>query len=162
MNDSTTLNVDGDVDRPLRLTFADLAELDEPYQVRDVSRLDPKRHGDAVKLEAVLRRAQPRATARYITLHSSRDDFHASIPLPAVRDRAILIYRLDGKPLPISAGGPVRFFIPDFASCQTAEIDECANVKFIDHIELTPTRGYDNRPADESQHAALHDRQSPS
>ena len=35
-----------------------------------------------------------------------------------------MIYRLDGQPLPAKAGGPVRFFIPDFAACHTAEIDE--------------------------------------
>ena len=86
----------------------------------------------------------------YLTLHSAADDFHASIPLAAVRDRRCLIYRLDGAPLPAKAGGPVRFLIPDHAACHTAEIDECANVKFVDHIELSVERGHDNRPQDEA------------
>ena len=51
--------------------------------------------------------------AAYLTLHSAADDFHASIPLAAVRDRAMLIYELDGAPLPTKAGGPLRFLIPD-------------------------------------------------
>ena len=41
------------------------------------------------------------------------------------------------------------------------EIDECANVKYLDHIELTAGKGHDNRPHDEQQHAALHAKQKP-
>lgn len=154
-----TITIDGLVQQPATLAFADLAAWDEAGQVRDMSRIDPKRKGDALRLSALLDRVKPRAQAKYLTLHASRDDFHASIPLEAVRERALLIYQLDGQPLPESAGGPVRFYIPDFAACHTSEIDECANVKFVDRIELTATRGQDNRPHDEKEHAELHERQ---
>jgi DMSO/TMAO reductase YedYZ molybdopterin-dependent catalytic subunit len=154
------LSIGGEVERPLTLSFDDLAALDETCQVRDVSRLDPKRAGDAVTLAGVLARAAPKSSARYLNLHSSSDDFHASIPLEAVRGRAILIYRMAGAPLPSSAGGPVRFYIPDFSACHTSEIDECANVKFVDRIELAAERGFDNRPHDEKQHAELHEREA--
>jgi DMSO/TMAO reductase YedYZ molybdopterin-dependent catalytic subunit len=155
----TLIRVDGDVQQPLSLSFLDLEALAAPYQIRDVSRIDPKRKGDAITLAGLLDRARPAATVKYLTLHSSSDDFHASIPLEAIRERAILIYRLDGEPLPVSAGGPVRFYIPDFAACHTDEVDECANVKFVDRIELTAQRGQDNRPHDEKQHADLHEGQ---
>ena len=55
---------------------------------------------------------------------------------------------------------PFRFLIPDFAACKTHEIDECANVKFVNRIELTRERGHDNRPHDEAEHAALHEKQA--
>ena len=154
-----TLTLDGDVERPSTLSFTDLAALAESHQVRDVSKIDPKRKGDAVTLAGLLDLVRPKPSAKYLTLHSSCDNFHASIPLDSVRDRAILIYRLDGQPLPTSAGGPVRFFIPDFAACHTSEIDECANVKFVDRIELSASRGIDNRPQDEKQHAELHEKE---
>jgi DMSO/TMAO reductase YedYZ molybdopterin-dependent catalytic subunit len=154
------LRIEGEVRKPLALSFADLAALDAACQVPDVSRIDPKRKGDAVSLAGLLERVRPKTSAKYLTLHASADDFHASIPLEAVRSRAILIYRLDGQPLPVSAGGPVRFFIPDFAACHVAEVDECANVKFVDRIELTTDRGFDNRPHDDQEHAALHERES--
>jgi DMSO/TMAO reductase YedYZ molybdopterin-dependent catalytic subunit len=157
---NSSLQITGDVESPLSLTFADLAALPESDQVRDVSRIDPKRKGDAVRLSGLLARARPRPSVRYLTLHASRDDFHASIPLDSVRESAILIYRLDGKPLNESAGGPVRFFIPDFASCHASEIDECANVKFVDRIELSAERGQDNRPHDDDEHAKLHERET--
>ena len=150
------LRVDGEVDRPLELQSSDLAAIDPAFQIPDVSQLDPKRRGRAVRLSGLLQLAGAKPAAQYLTLHASRDDFHASIPLAAVRERAILIYELDGQPLGESAGGPVRLLIPDYAACKTAEVDECANVKFVDRIELTAERGYDNRPQDESEHAKLH------
>lgn len=154
------LTIDGEVERPATLSFGDLAALDGAAQVPDVSRMDAKRQGDAVTLAGLLARVRPKASVKYLTLHSSSDDFHASIPLDAVRDTAILIYRLDGQPLPKSAGGPVRFFIPNFTACHSSEIDECANVKFVDRIELSANRGIDNRPHDAKEHAELHERET--
>ena len=155
----STLRIDGQVERPVSLSFDDLAALDESWQVRDVSRVDPKRQGGAVTLAGLLAHVRPQPAVRYLTLHAAKDDFHASIPLEAVRERALVIYCLDGGPLPASSGGPVRFFIPDFAACHTSEVDECANVKFVDRIELSADRGHDNRPHDEQEHAALHERE---
>jgi len=103
-----------------------------------------------------------KSSAKYLGLHSTLDDFHASVPLEPVRDRGLFIYALDDQPLSVGAGGPVRFFIPDFAACHTDEIDECANVKFVDHVELTVERGFDNRPEDDDQHEELHRGQSSS
>ena len=154
------LTIAGEVTRPCTLTFADLAGIAAEHQVVDVSRIVPGRKGDAVKFAGILQFVQPKATAKYLGLHSAIDDFHASIPLAAVAERALVIYRLDGQPLPAKAGGPVRFFIPDFAACHTAEIDECANVKFVDRIELTAEKGFDNRPHDGAEHEELHRKQA--
>jgi DMSO/TMAO reductase YedYZ molybdopterin-dependent catalytic subunit len=154
------LTISGEIERPRSLTFDDLAAIPDEHQVVDVSRLIAGRKGDAVKLTGILRLVEPRTTAKYLGLHSSTDNFHASIPLAAVADRALVIYRLEGRPLPPKAGGPVRFFIPDFAACHTDEIDECANVKFVDRIELTAEKGVDNRPHDGVSHEELHRRQN--
>jgi DMSO/TMAO reductase YedYZ molybdopterin-dependent catalytic subunit len=155
MSDSL-LEFSGEIERPRTLSFGELAAIPAAHQVADVSRLVPGRKGDAVKLAGVLELVRPKTTARWLGLHASSDNFHASIPLAAVADKALVIYRLDGQPLPVKAGGPVRFFIPDFAACHTHEIDECANVKFVDRIELTAEKGFDNRPHDGDEHAALH------
>jgi DMSO/TMAO reductase YedYZ molybdopterin-dependent catalytic subunit len=155
------LTIAGEVADARTLTFADLAAIGSEHQVLDVSRIVPGRKGDAVRFTGILQLIQPKPTAKYLGLHSSTDNFHASIPLAAVVDRALVIYRLDGQPLPAKAGGPVRFFIPDFASCHTHEIDECANVKFVDRIELTTEKGFDNRPHDGAEHEDLHRKQAP-
>ena len=157
---TSLLTIDGEVDSPATLSFEELAALDAEQQVLDVSRIDPKRQGDAITLAGLLARVKPQDGVKYLTLHASRDDFHASIPLDSVREKAILIYRLAGQPLPESAGGPVRFYIPDFAACHTSEIDECANVKFVDRIEFSATPGKDNRPHDAAEHEELHEREA--
>ena len=154
--DSVVLTIDGEVESPRSFTYADLAEIDATHQIRDVSQIEPTRVGDAVRLDGLLQLVQTRQRATFLGLHSDYDNFHASIPLADVRDRAFLIYRLEGQPLPRSKGGPARFYIPDHASCNTKEIDECANVKFVDHIEITSEKGFDNRPQDEQEHAKLH------
>ncbi|NIP84303.1 MAG: molybdopterin-dependent oxidoreductase [Planctomycetales bacterium] len=111
-----------------------------------------------MRLAGVLDLVQPHPAVRYLTLHASRDDFHASLPLDQVQQRGMFIYERAGQPLDDSAGGPLRFTIEDFASCQHGEIDECANVKFVDRIELSVERGLDTRPSDEDEHEALHRR----
>ena len=159
MSNESVLRIDGEVETARELTFSDLSTIDAAHQIGDVSQFDPKRQGDAVTLTGLLALVRAKASANYIGLHGTLDNFHASIPLAPVRDRAFLIYRLDGRPLDVKAGGPFRFYIPDHASCHTEEIDECANVKFVDHIELTAEKGFDNRPDDDEEHAKLHEKQ---
>jgi DMSO/TMAO reductase YedYZ molybdopterin-dependent catalytic subunit len=150
------LTVDGLVERPLHLSRADLGQMDPAHQVHDVRTRGAKRAGQAVSLAAILRLAVASDDATHLGLHGTRDDFHASIPLPPVAERGLVIYAVDGQPLPTAEGGPFRFFIPDHAACHAAEIDECANVKFLDRIELTSAKGFDNRPQDDATHARLH------
>lgn len=150
------LKVTGEAARPRSFSYEELKQIDPEFQIEDVSKLDDSRAGRAVWLKGILASVEVAESAKFLGLHSSHDNFHASIPLGEVRDRGFVIYELNGSPLPREKGGPVRFFIPDHASCNTDEIDECANVKFVDHIELTAEKGFDNRPEDEEEHAKLH------
>jgi DMSO/TMAO reductase YedYZ molybdopterin-dependent catalytic subunit len=160
MEPTSLLKIDGAVERPLELTYNDLLGLPEGDHVLDVSRFQPGRQGDGVTLEALLRLAGPRPEANYLTLHAGRDDFHVSIPLAPVRGEAVVVFRRGGEPMTTAQGGPVRFLIKDPAACHTDELDDCANVKYLDRIELTVRKGRDTRPADDAAHAALHARQS--
>jgi DMSO/TMAO reductase YedYZ molybdopterin-dependent catalytic subunit len=156
MKNPILLRIDGEVDDPQDLTFDDLDALDPSRRVLDVKRYGAKRGGDAVTLAGLLEIVGAKPTAKYLGLHSSTDDFHASIPLAPVKERALLIYRLNDQPLDFAVGGPLRFFVPDHAACHTDEIDECANVKYVEHLELTTSKGYDNRPQDDEEHEQLH------
>lgn len=156
MSDPILLKIDGEVERPLSLSFADLATLPETAQVLDVSRFQPNRKGDGVLLEALLEQCLPKPEASYLTLHADRDNFHVSIPLAAVRAECIVVYRIGDRPLTVEQGGPIRLLIRDPGACHTQELDECANVKYLSRIELSMHRGLDTRPADEAAHAALH------
>ncbi len=124
-------------------------------QVPDVSALAADREGVAVQLASVLEDAGLAADARFITIHAE-GNYSASVPLEAVKDHAILIYGLDGEALPHDKGGPIRFFIPDVAACQTDEVDQCANVKYVERIVLSAEPGQDTRPKTPKQHVDIH------
>lgn len=149
-----TINVSGLVEHPLELNHADLAAL--PGQVADVSALAPGREGAAVRFTSVLEAASVQAEAEFLTLEAE-GGFAASIPLAAVVEQALLLYALDGEPLPEEKGGPVRFLIPDPAACGTADVDQCANVKWLNAISLSAERGRDVRPSTLRAHEALHE-----
>ena len=156
---TSTLTVDGEVQSPLVLTHEALAGFDESDQVRDVSRFHPTRSGDGVTLESILAQVGPTERASYLTLHATEDDFAASVPLDPIRGEGILVYSVEGQPMTLDQGGPFRFLIKDPAACHTDELDDCANVKFVDRIELTSGRGRDTRPTDDDEHEELHRRQ---
>jgi len=142
---SASLKIEGEIERPQTLSFEALSQMDEEHQVADLTRLGLRLGGDAVRLRSLLDRVGVKTSARFLDLHSSTDDFHVSIPLEPVVDSALIVYRADGGPLEKKAGGPFRFFIPDSAPCRTDEIDACANVKFVDRIELSIEKGQDSR-----------------
>jgi DMSO/TMAO reductase YedYZ molybdopterin-dependent catalytic subunit len=98
-----------------------------------------------VWLHALLEATGARSQASHITLHATDGDFSASVPLAAIRDRGIVVYRVGDAPLPAAQGGPIRFFITDVEACATGEVDACANVKCLGTIELTIGRGPDTR-----------------
>lgn len=153
------LTINGDaVGVPLKLCLDDLRGFHADDQIPDTTAWDAKRPGRGVLLSALLEAAEVQSSAEYLTLHASRDDFHASVPLANVRERACLIYEFNEAPLPVERGGPFRFLVRDYAACKTDEIDDCANVKFVDRIEISAKRGKDNRPRDEAEHAKLHEK----
>lgn len=154
------LRFEGAVERPVGFKFEDLLGMPEACQVADVSRFHPSRKGDAVTLASLLDLAGPESRATHVTLHADRDDFHVSVPLGAIRDQGIVVYKLGDQPLGAEQGGPIRLLIRDPLACHAGELDECANVKYLSRIELADRRGRDTRPLDEAQHQALHDRQA--
>lgn len=84
----------------------------------------PKRKGCAVRLAGLLQLAGVKPSAKYLTLHATRDDFHASVPLAEVEERAILMTSSTASRCRYRPGGPVRLLIADYAACKTAEVDE--------------------------------------
>ena len=156
----TALRVTGLIAQEHNLTLQEFQNVDPTYQVTDISTLMAGRDGQAITLQGLLEICKPLPEAQYLGLHGTLDDFHASIPLAAVTDRGLIQYANQGLALEVGAGGPYRFLIPDHAACNTDDIDECANVKFLDHIEFTAERGFDNRPENEDEHAALHEREN--
>lgn len=153
---SEKIIITGLVNKPKEFGYSDLALL--PDQIKDVSTLAPGREGVGVKLSAIMAVVEPKKDVQYITLEAE-GDFAASIPLDAVLDQAIVWYGLDGGPLPVEKGGPIRFLIPDPAACGTDVVDQCANVKWLKSIEMSAERGRDIRPTTLRAHEELHEKE---
>jgi DMSO/TMAO reductase YedYZ molybdopterin-dependent catalytic subunit len=138
------LEVSGQVQRPGTFDFEALAQL--TGQIEDISALVPGRSGGGVRLASLLTAVQPRPEATYLTVESSDGSFSASVPLAAVLDSGVVLYRLGSQALPTQQGGPFRFLITDAQTCATGGVDLCANVKFVGRIALSAGPGRDTRP----------------
>jgi DMSO/TMAO reductase YedYZ molybdopterin-dependent catalytic subunit len=138
------LEVTGQVARPGMFDFEALARL--PAQVEDIGTLVLGRKGGGVRLSALLAAAQPQPGVTHITLESDDEAFSASVPLEAVADAGVVLYRLGSQALPPQQGGPFRFLITDAQTCATSGVDLCANVKFVGRMTLSSGPGRDTRP----------------
>ncbi|MXZ08477.1 MAG: molybdopterin-dependent oxidoreductase [Gemmatimonadetes bacterium] len=105
------------------LDFENFATL--PDQVADISKLIPDRQGQGVWVREVLDHT-PNADAIF---YADADRFSATVDLALVREQGLLIYGLEGHPLPASYGGPLRLIIP-------GHDDRCANVKGVARVEI--------------------------
>jgi len=126
-----------------------LRALPPAQQVADVGLLVPGKQGRAVWLSALLEGSPGSAGARFLNLQSSDPSFSVSLTLEELPRGALVVYELDGEPLPEKKGGPFRLLVPGHA-------DECVHVKSLARIELAASRGRDTRPADDEAHRALH------
>jgi DMSO/TMAO reductase YedYZ molybdopterin-dependent catalytic subunit len=153
------LKVWGEVENPLRLSWEDFRALPRAEQVSDFhcvttwSKKDCRWGG--VKVAELLKLARPKPTALFVVQHCAEGyTTNASIHETAAPD-AILADELDGKPLPLEHGGPLRMVIPTLYAWKSA--------KFLRGLELLPddrpgfweTRGYHNEadPWKEERHS---------
>jgi hypothetical protein len=141
------LEVGGAVQQPTRFDFAALAGLSG--QIEDISALVPGRTGGGVRLESLLAAVQPHPEATYLTVESADGSFSASVPLSAVVDSGVVLYRLGSQPLSGQQGGPFRFLITDAQTCATGGADLCANVKFVGRMALSLEPGRDTRATEQ-------------
>jgi len=138
----------------LALTRAALRGFPPAQQVADVGLLVPGKLGRAVWLAALIERCGGAQEAAFLNLASSDAGFAVSLPLAELPRGALIVYELDGEPLPAQKGGPFRLLVPGHA-------DECVHVKSLARIELARARGRDTRPADDEAHRALHAKKKP-
>ncbi|MEZ6184935.1 MAG: molybdopterin-dependent oxidoreductase [Planctomycetota bacterium] len=123
----------GLVAAPRALTFFELSTIPMTQQVPDVRARVPGREGRAVQLGALLDMAQPQAGATHVQVSTADGSFTSSVSLEEAR-RGLLVYAVDGGPLPAERGGPFRLLIPEGS-------DRCANVKAVGSIEVTAASG---------------------
>ncbi|MBA2487188.1 MAG: 2-dehydropantoate 2-reductase [Nitrospira sp.] len=134
------VRIDGAVVQPVSLTRAALAQLPQEHQVEDISRLMPSMRGRAIRVKGLLDIPALAVDADHVTFHSVDRKYAATLALQQVRDFGLLLYELDGQPLPDAKGGPYRLVTPGLS-------DLCANVKSVGRVEVRVGSGKDTRPS---------------
>ena len=122
------------VERELELSREELAALPAEHQIPDVGELVEGRAGSAVRLWAVAELAGARADARFVHVASEDESFTANLDVEDARRGALVLYALDGEPLPRRFGGPFRLLFVDSSDCSV-------NVKFLGRVELVQEPG---------------------
>ena len=110
------LRVDGLVEQPQRWSWEEFQKLPRVQVVSDIhcvtrwSRYDNLWEG--VALREVLRRAVPKAAARFAVIHAAQD-FTTNLPLTELdQDDVLLADKHDGEPLTPEHGWPLRLVVP--------------------------------------------------
>jgi len=135
-----TLRIEGAVVQPVTLDREALARLPAEHQVSDLGTIMPNVKGKAIRVKGILEVPALAIGADYITFHSQDGQFAASLTVKQAMEYGVLVYELDGQPMPESKGGPFRLVAPGLG-------DLCANVKGVARIELTKGPGKDTRPS---------------
>ncbi len=117
---SWRLQVVGLVDNPLELSLDDLRAMPQVSQMITLECISNRLGGDlistalwtGVPFKYVLEKAGLQSSAKEIYI-TSVDGFYESVPLDEAMDgRTLLVYEMNGEPLPVPHGYPLRIYIP--------------------------------------------------
>jgi DMSO/TMAO reductase YedYZ molybdopterin-dependent catalytic subunit len=140
--------VDGLVARPMDLSWDDFRALPRSAQTSDFhcvttwSKYDVRWSG--VSFRAIRERTEPQPRATHVVL-TCGDGYTANLPLSELMgDDVLLADELEGEPLPIEHGGPLRMLVPHLYAWKSAKFLE--RITFLDHDEpgFWEVRGYHN------------------
>ncbi|MDF0675246.1 MAG: 2-dehydropantoate 2-reductase [Nitrospira sp.] len=131
------VRIEGAVVQPLSFDRAAIASLPAEHHV-DVSTVMPGTRGRGIRLKGLLDVPALTIGADHVAFHASDGNYSACLTLDQAREHGVLVYELDGAPLPDTKGGPFRLITPGLG-------DLCANVKGVARIEITKGPGLDTR-----------------
>ena len=139
--DQWVVKVDGLVDTPLtidRSTWDGLQRAKETVDFHCVEgwAVDDVRWG-GVAPSVLFEQAGVKPEARYAVVHAYGGEYLSSLPLDLMREsQTMLADQLNGAPLPLKHGGPLRLVVPKQLGYK--------NVKWVERIELSTeqVRGY--------------------
>jgi DMSO/TMAO reductase YedYZ molybdopterin-dependent catalytic subunit len=113
--DTYRLSVDGEVDRPLQLSLAQLKQLPQSSMVIQhvcVEGWAAIVQWGGVRLRDLAKIVQPKPSARYVIFQSA-DNYYESWDLAsALHPQTLLASSKNGAPLPIENGAPLRLAAP--------------------------------------------------
>ena len=143
-----TLQVTGEVEEPLTLSFEELRQLPAAEVTTDIhcvtrwSRFDARFKG--VHWSELAKLCSPKPSARFAIAHAEHG-FTANVPLEALEDEhALVVYEADGAPLTPEHGRPVRLFIPTKYFWKSAKWLRGIELSAVDKPGFWERYGYHN------------------
>jgi DMSO/TMAO reductase YedYZ molybdopterin-dependent catalytic subunit len=143
-----TLEVTGEVEEPLSLSYEDLKQLPATDVTTDIhcvtrwSRFDAQFKG--VHWSELAGLAKPKPSARFAIAHAEQG-FTANVPVAALEDeQALIVYEADGEPLTAEHGGPVRLVVPSKYFWKSAKWLRQIELSAVDKPGFWERYGYHN------------------
>jgi DMSO/TMAO reductase YedYZ molybdopterin-dependent catalytic subunit len=143
-----TLEVTGEVEQPLSLSYDDLAALPATEVTSDIhcvtrwSRFDAQFKG--VHWRELSNLCRPKSTADFVIAHAEAG-FTSNVPISALEDEhALVVYEADGAPLTPDHGWPVRLFIPTKYFWKSAKWLRGIELSAVDKPGFWERYGYNN------------------
>ena len=143
-----TFRVEGLVENPVTWNWEQIHALKEAIFVGDIhcvttwSRLGVTFNGVAVA--TLLEIAKPLQSATHVVAFS-HTGYTTNLPIADVLEgKALVVWDVDGEPLPREHGGPARMIVPHLYFWKSAKW--VAGIRVLDHDEpgFWETRGYNN------------------
>jgi hypothetical protein len=145
---SFKLKVHGAVKAPFEIDYAGLLKLPQVEKVADIhcvtgwSLIGGLWKG--VQIATLAERAQVKSDARFVIFEAAHG-YTANVPLKeATADTAMVTYRLNGKPLALQHGAPVRGLVPDLYFWKSAKWITGVRFSRTDEPGYWELRGYNN------------------
>jgi DMSO/TMAO reductase YedYZ molybdopterin-dependent catalytic subunit len=146
--DKWRLVIDGAVEAPQTLTWADFMALPQIEDVSDFhcvttwSKMDLRWKG--VQLNTAVALARPLPSATHVMTHGY-DGYSTNLPLEeALKDDVLLAHTVDGAPLPVEHGGPVRVITPQLYAWKGSKWISRIELMTHDRPGFWEERGYSN------------------
>ena len=143
-----TLELSGEVEQPVTLSFEQLRELPATEVTTDIhcvtrwSRFDAQFTG--VHWRELAKLCRPKPSAHFAIAHAEHG-FTANVPLEALEDEnALIVYAADGEPLTPDHGYPVRLLIPTKYFWKSAKWLRGIELSAVDKPGFWERYGYHN------------------
>lgn len=140
--------VHGEVENPVTLSWEQFRALPRAEQVSDFhcvttwSKKDVRWGG--VKMSEIVRLVRPRQSAHFVIQHSGDQYTTNTTVFEATAPDALLADTLDGQPLPLEHGGPVRMVVPTLYAWKSAKFLRALEFTARDKPGYWEMRGYHN------------------
>jgi DMSO/TMAO reductase YedYZ molybdopterin-dependent catalytic subunit len=146
--DRWSLSLHGEVDRPRTLSYSELLGLPARDLTCDIHCVTSWSkvgvHWKGVPFSVLADLVAPRETVEFVVMECEQG-FTTSLPYAALRDDDVLVaYGVEGGPLPLEHGGPVRLLVPKRYFYKSAKW--LRGLKFVrrDEPGYWEVRGYSN------------------